>query len=926
MVKLSMKRTRTLWYSPFQGLMLMVFLLVNTGCSKVELRFNKLLVEYAENPINIDIPNPRFSWIIASAGRNQTQQAFRLFVASSGKLLSEKDADLWDSGKISSSETLQHEYGGRPLETNHKYYWKAHLWDGKGKKWESPVAWFETANLENRDWKASWIGNGPSQQPLPDHGFFGNRKEEAVMEDTVIHNGRSLLLRKEVSLSKKVRSAKAFVTGLGYYEFFVNGRRAGDYVLNPAKTPYHRFILYDGCDITGLLQKGKNVLGLHLGNGWYNPYKNWWNQYRMQWFGHKKALAQIHVVYNDGSEQVIVTDESWKWADGPVLFNCVYDGEVYDGNSELPGWNSTGFDESAWKPVTVFENPVAGLVSQRMPPIQVNQDILPREIKVAFPGMKVFDMGQNFGGWVSVKAKGKKNIRLKIRFAEDIHEDGTIDASSNENARATAEYIMKGQGIEKYEPSFTFFGFRYVEITSGNEPYELVELKGRVVHSANEQTGFFECDNELVNKIHKATVWSQKSNMMGYPMDCPQRDERLGWMGDAQVTAEEALFNFDMARFYENWLEGIKENQDKKTGDLPIISPQPYMPDEGIEWSSTYIMLSWLHYQNFGDTRFLASHYPVMKKYMEYLATKAKDHILPMGWIGDWGSLVKGWKEGHPESVPTAYYFLNAGILSKIAGKLGFPDDEAQYRQLAGNIREAYNKKYLNAETGNYLGGTQMDNAFPLCLGLVPDSLKSKVLANLIKDISDNGYHLTTGVLGTKYMPEALAQMGRADVAWKIINQKTYPGWNEMMKKYTTTCEFWTLKQSKNHVMMGSIDAWFYKYLAGIQLNDTSHGYRSFTIKPQVFDDLNHVNARIETIRGTVSSQWESTPDLFTLKVEIPFGCSATLYIPGNQNDTLTERNHPINEIPEIKYLGYNEHAFMVKVNSGRYIFEVKKQ
>ncbi len=919
--------------SAISGMVLISIVLVSgifipVSCSLNEqsnLIFNKMLVEYAENPINLDEAHPRFSWIIYSGKRNQKQLAYRILVASSSDKLKENQSDLWDSGKIESGETIQHEYAGQDLKSAQKYFWKVIVWDGAGIEHESQISRFETAILDSAEWKADWIGNGPKSEPLPEKGFYGNRKEQAGMKDSITHNGNSLLLRNEVNLSKKIKSAKAFVTGLGYYEFFINGQRVGGHVLSLAKTPYHKYILYDTFDVTSLLTEGTNAFGIHLGNGWYNPYKKWWNQYRMQWFGSKKAMAQIHITYTDGSTQIISTDKDWKWADGPVIYNCVYDGEVYDANLEQKGWNAINFNDSDWKAVTVCSPVKARLVSQRMPAIKVNESILPEEIKVSVDGMKVFDMGQNFSGWVNIKAKGNKNTRLRIRFAEDIHQDGTIDATSNENAKATAEYIMKGNGIEEYEPAFTFFGFRYVEITSENVPFELLDIKGKVVYSANQQTGSFECDNPLVSKIHKATVWSQKSNMMGYPMDCPQRDERLGWLGDAQVTAEEAMFNFDMALFYENWLDGIRENQDEKTGDLPIISPQPYMPDQGIEWSSTYFTLLWQYYTTYGDKRILQKHYPAMKRFMAFLDSISKDLILPMGWIGDWGSMVKSWKEGQPESVPTAFYFWNARIMADVTEVLGNKADQEYFRKLSADIREKYNKTYLNTETGNYNDGSQMANAFPLYLGIVPEDMQQKVLDNLVNDIVvNNSGHLTTGVLGTKYMPEALAQNGRADVAWGIINQKTSPCWNEMMKKYTTVCEFWTLKQSKNHVMMGSIDAWFYKYIAGIQLDDENTAFAEFQVKPLMLDSLGKGKAQIETIRGKVRSEWVKNPGLFTLKLEVPFNTTAIVFLPGNEIDVVLEGGSLLKKVDGIEYLGYKDGAHRMKVHSGNYQFVVQ--
>jgi alpha-L-rhamnosidase len=557
-----------------------------------------------------------------------------------------------------------------------------------------------------------------------------------------------------------------------------------------------------------------------------------------------------------------------------------------------------------------------------MPAIKVQEIFKPQEINISKTYSRVFDMGQNFAGWARITTKGTKNTLLKLRFAEDIYPNGTLDTTSNEHANATAEYILKGDSIETYETHFSFFGFKYVEISAENGPLNLLTIEGCAIYSGNKPTGDFECNNLLVNKIHRATVWSQKSNMLGYPMDCPQRDERLGWLGDAQVTADEAMYNFNMALFYQNWLAGIRENQDTATGDIPIISPRPYIRDTGIEWSSTYPVLLWKYYINYGDKRILAEHYATMKRYMHFLDNQATGLILPSGWIGDWGSMAKGWKEGDPKSVPTAYYYWDAVIMAKVAAILGNRADHDHFTKLTTAIAVKYNAKFLDSNTVNYEDGSQMANAFPLYLGIVPEKIRPRVLDNLVKDIvANNNTHLTTGVLGTKYMPEALAQLGRADVAWRIINQKTAPSWNDMMRLYTTVCEFWTLKQSKNHVMMGSIDAWFYKYIGGIQADENYPAYSSFTIKPPLLDSLNSAKSQLETLRGMISAEWKKERGQFSMKVQVPFNTSATIYIPGKEGGTVTENGLLVKRLKGVSYLGFHAGYHVVHVPSGNYEF-----
>ncbi len=911
------------------GSTLMILLLLSLLTSlkaENQLVFSKLTVDYSQSPIDITDSHPRFSWIISSTARNQAQQAFQILVSSTASNLAHDKGDLWDSGKIISDQTIQHAYQGLALKSFATYFWKVVIWDHSNKRYACKTAKFETAFLSDELWKASWIGNVPAYNSLPAEGFFKDVKQQDP-KDSVSHDGKSLLLRREVKLEKVVKSAKAFITGLGFYEFYINGQRVGDHVLAPAKTPYNHYVLYDTYDVSAFVHAGLNAFGIHLGNGWYNPYKKWWNDYRMQWFGAKKAIAQIRIEFQDGSIQWVNTDNKWNWALGPVTYNCVYDGEIYDASLAHKGWSKPGYDASSWQKAISVDLPATRLVSHRMPAIKIHEIFKPKELVTPQKGVRIFDMGQNFAGWIHIIGQGSKNTIIKFRFAEDLNADGTLDITSNEHANASAEFRMSGDAIESYRPSFTYFGFKYVEVKVLNGPFKLLTLNGEAVYSDNSQTGQFNCSNQLVNKIHKATVWSQKSNMMGYPMDCPQRDERLGWFGDAQVTAEEAMSNFDMALFYQNWFEGIRVNQDLKSGDIPIISPRPYILDQGIEWSSTYLIMAWQTYQQYGDRKILEDHYAAFKSYMLFLDRLAKDYILPKGWIGDWGSMVKGWKEGEPASVPTAYYFLNAQIMADIAQVLNNSDDQIYFKALSEKIKLAYNSNYLSKSTANYSDGSQMANAFPLFLGLVPSELKQRVLDNLVHDIVvKNNTHLTTGVLGTKYLPEALAQAGMGEVAWKLINQKTAPSWNDMMNKYTTMCEFWTLKQSKNHVMMGSIDAWFYKYIAGIQVEKKDPAFTSFLIKPLLLDSLNSAEATIETIKGSIGSSWKIENSRFALHVSVPFNTHATVYIPGDKKDLFLEGGLPLEQNADLKCIGYQEGAYVVRVPSGNYLFTREKR
>ncbi len=903
-----------------------IFLFLNMQCGQVKtLQFDRLLCEYAESPIDMDLKQPRVSWVMETTERGQAQSAFQIQLATTENLIVSGKPDMWDTGRLESSKTLHHTYAGIALESNTTYYWQVTVWDKDNKSITSDIASFTTTLLNESDWSAEWIGAGPENEPRSEKGFFMHRDEQYTLEDTVVHNGRSVLLRNELTCEKAIETARVFVTGLGFYELYINGDRVGDRVMAPAKTNYRKEVLYDTYDVTSMLKKGDNAVGMHLGNGWFNPYKAWWQDYRMQWFGAKRALLQMHIQYTDGTDKVFVTDKNWKTSPGPITFNCIYDGERYDATLEQPGWAETGFDDSAWQPVNRVEEPGGELLSHRMPPMRVVESRQPVRSWEVKPGVMMYDMGQNFTGWAKVALKGEKGTTIQIRFAEEVYDDSTLNITSNEHADAVAYYTLKGGAKEVYETRFSYYGFQFVEITAEPKLPQIESVQGQVVHTDNELIGSFECSNELINKIHKATVWSQRSNMIGYPMDCPQRDERLGWFGDAQVTAEEAMFNYDMTLFFDNWFSGIRGNQNEKTGDIPIISPRPYIWDEGIEWSSTYILMLWQYYRYYGDTRILAEHYDAMVRYMQFLDTISTDYIEPMGWIGDWGSMVKGWHEGEPESVPTAFYFLNAEILSKTAAILGKDADAQWFEDLAEQIKNAYNSAFFDPKTGNYNDGSQMANSFPLLLGIVPEQHQEQVLNNLVVDIVEkNNVHLTTGVLGTKYMFDALAEFDRFDVAYQLITQTTYPSWAEMMEKYNTMCEFWTLKQSHNHVMMGSIDAWLYKFLAGIQLDEEFPAYERFVIKPYLAEGLDYVQASTRTLRGMVESEWHINEKGYRHHVRVPFGATAKVYIPAEAGSTVFESGKPADTVKGVAFVGKKDDYRVFEIGSGVYEFEVK--
>jgi alpha-L-rhamnosidase len=881
------------------------------------LQVSVLRVDDAENPVGIDNSQPRFSWVLESSERNQRQTAYQLLVGTSAAVAPGK-ADLWDSGRVESGQSVHLVYGGKPLNARQRCYWKVRVWDAQTR----PTAWSPTGTWEmglRGEWKANWIGSGPAREPRPAAGFFKSQKELAAMGARIEFEGRSTLLRKTFTVSKSVRQARVYATGLGYYELFCNGRRVGDNVLSPPKSNYRKWVFYDVHDLTKVLQIGPNVLGVHLGNGWFNPYPKWWEPYRMQWFGSKRALLQLEVDYEDGTSERIVSDGSWKTAPGPVIAGCVYDGEVYDATQEHSGWHQPGTSEAGWQPANIVESPGGELVPCLMPPIRMNERIAPVALRQPRPGVHIFDLGQNFAGWVRLNLRGPRGTRVQLRHAEDLHPDGTLDVTSNERAQSTDLYVMKGEGLETYEPSFTFHGFRYVEVTGLKEAPRVQDLAGCVIHNICRNTGSFSCGNELVNRIHRAVLWSQRSNLMGYPMDCPQRDERLGWFGDAMTSVEEAMFNFDMAVFYREWLDGVRRNQNEYDGDISIISPRPYMTDEpDPTWSSAYILMVWQYYLHYGDRNFLAGHFDSMRRYLDFLGTQATNHILPKYWIGDWGTIVEGWKEGEPVSVSTAFYFLDAELVGKAAAVLGRGREAEKYRALAQNIRAAFNRAFFNKEKELYDSGTQFSNVFPLCLGMPDPGEESAILQNIVADLQRRNGHFNVGVLGAKYLIDGLTEYGREDLAYGLATQTGYPSWAAMLNEgRTTLSEFWDLHGSHNHIMMGSIDAWFFRTLAGIRIDETDPGFGHVVIKPFIPASLPFVKASIETVRGKLSVDWERQEKVFHLRVRIPVNSKATVSVPVGPDARLESD-------PALEPVRRENAASIFEVGSGVYEFRAR--
>lgn len=874
-----------------------------------ELVVGELRCEYTRNPLGLENRRPRLSWVLKGDRRGARQTAFEILVADNSATLHENHGNMWKSGKVISDSSFHVEYSGRALKSRVRYYWKVRVWDEFNHATEfSEASWWEMGLLEQLDWRAKWIGGGR-------------------------------LFRKEFTVDKRVTRARAYVSGLSYYEFRINGRKVGDRVLDPAPSMWEKRVYYAVYDVTDYLRVGNNTAGVILGRG-------------------KKSVAgtilQIEIECVDASRILVCTDESWFTSqEPPFVSDDLYDGESYDARLEKePRWDCPEFTEE-WKHCKKMEDaPIGRIVSSAFfPPIRVTQTLKPVATFTSSPGTFVIDFGQNISGWVRIRASGKRGTRIIMKFAELLNPDRTINSRTNRAAKSTDVFILKGEGLEEYEPHFTYHGFRYVEITGYPGVISTENVDGRVVHTDVESTGGFICSTEIINKIHTMTKWSQKSNLMGIPTDSPQRNERLGWLQDVLLSAEEAVYNFWMVGFFEKFLWDIADSQ-LDDGSIPDVVPshgERYPADSTC--GATYAAIAYALYVFYGDRRALEEHYERIKRWVEYESSRTVGYILDLGKYGDWCS------PGHvkPDETPstlisTFWHLENCMILAEISRLLGREDDSKKFKSRCELIRRAFNKRFLNRRKDrNYAhtqteqtlwsyGNTQTCNVLPLYLGIVPRENLDEVLRGLVDDvkITKDG-HLATGIIGTRFIFETLIRYGQPELALRIATQVTYPSFGYMANQGATTLwERWEYltgngMNSHNHVMFGSIDAWFYKSLAGMSPDPLHPGFQHFSIEPCVVRDLESAVCSIDAMLGQIRVEWRTTGSSFKLNVTVPPNATATIYIPtlGMKNVRLKEgrqdfwENGRVSTLPPgvAKAREDFEKGIKVELTSGAYSF-----
>jgi len=907
-------------------------------------------VEFDPAPIALDKPKPRFTWILNLEGRARKQSAYQILVASSMQILNTDEGDIWNSGLVASAQSAQVSYKGIPLESNRAYFWKVRIKDETGKLHPyGKTGTFNTGLFGEEEWTAVWIGKGDANEVHSDVDLFLTKTFSKEVQK-VIPDSRSPLFRKEFRIEKKVRRARVFVAGLGLYELRLNGKKVGNSVLAPARTDFRKRVLYDTYDVSAELNTGLNALGIMLGNGWFNGQKKYWG-WQHQWYGSPRVILQLEIEYADGSKSRVMTDGNWKSSWSPITFNCLYDGEHYDAQLEEKNWDKPGFDEQHWDYANVVRPPGGKLSSALHEPGLVTQIIKAVAVTEARPDTFVFDLGQNIAGWVRLKVQGPAGTKVKLKFAERIYPNGKIDPSSARAAIQEDQYTLNGQGIEVFEPRFTYHGFQYIQVTGYPGKPALEAIEGRFIQNAVKPAGSFDCSNDLINRIHLCTVQSQRSNIqMGVPTDDTQRPERLGWGADALMTAQEAMFNVDIPRIYTKWFQDNRDQQDH-LGRISCIVPRAGI-EEDMVWSSAFVIMPWYQYVYYGDTAVLAENYASIIRYLNYQSSQGRADIKPkeegenpifgeptlfpylsghlqQSQWGDHLSLAKGYKgrSGLPLSITTAFYYHDVQIAEKMAGVLGKKDHQDRFRLIAGEIRNAFNNKFLHKQEGYYDDRSQAAQTWPLFFDMVPKELEKPVMNTLVEDIIETHKgHPSTGYVGTKYLLDLLTKKGRQDIVWNMVLKTDFPSWAYFLRDgRTTITEAWTGGGSQNHLTLGAaIDTWFYYVLAGINPDESAPGFKKFTIKPFIPEnDLEWVNASIHTMHGKISSAWQKKTGGFNIEVTVPVNTTATLYIPAAPGAIITESGIPVLQAKGIKPLASADNKSVFELGSGTYSFSV---
>lgn len=860
------------------------------------IRVTSCKTEYTYNPIGLDVLKPRLFWQLQAAHSDVVQSAYQIRVATSPDKLEDNQADMWDSGKVNSNASTHVQYEGKPLHSEGAYHWQVRIWDGADERsdWSETSYWM-MGILSRGEWKAKWIGR---------------KSEEGLLMQP------SPYFRKQFEVKKKVRRAIAYATALGVYELNLNGERFGDRFA-PGWTDYNVRVQVQAVDLTDQIKVGENVFGVILGDGWYAGTVGFLGD---KVYGERPFfLMQVSIDYEDGTNERIITDHSWATNRGPIQYSDMIKGETYDAREELIGWHEPSYDDSSWEMPDVRAGYNGLLVAAIEPPIRITQTMKPISINKTASGTYIYDMGQNMVGWTSVKVQGERGTELILSHAEMLNPDGSLYIENLREACQQNHYILNGKGLESYEPHFTFHGFRYVELIGFPGEPDLDTIEGKVVHSDTQVAGKLTTSDPMVNQLYSNITWGQRGNFLSVPTDCPQRDERLGWTGDAQIFARTAAYNMDVSRFFSKYVWDMVDCQ-QPSGAFTDVAPDAgwiryknwstrlnwFAPDNS-GWGDAGVIIPWTIYLMYGDTRILETHYEAMVKWVNYLKNTTDELVRP-GYANyaDWLSIGA---DTPNEVLASAYFAYSTKLLAQIAGVLGKIEDANHYQVLFDDIAKAFRKAFV-AEDGRIHGDTQTVYVLALQFGILTENQSKQALEHLVTDIQGRGNRLSTGFLGVGYLLPALTDNGSSDVAYKLLQQEAFPSWMYSIKHGATTIwerwDGWTEDQgfqtpsmnSFNHYSLGSVGEWMFRYMAGIEADPEQPGFQHVIIRPKPGGNLSWVKASYESLYGCIKVEWQlSDEGNFRLHVDVPANTTATIHMP-------------------------DQAATLQKIGSGSYVFE----
>ncbi|MHA1379483.1 MAG: glycoside hydrolase family 78 protein [Candidatus Helarchaeota archaeon] len=905
-----------------------------------------LRCEYLINPLGIDVLNPRLSWILESTDRSQKQKqtAYHILVASSKEILEQNKGDIWDTNKVTSDKSIHIEYKGSILESSKYYYWKVKVWDKDDNMsdWSQSAFW-SMGLLKRSDWKAKWIGPPPKK-------ISRIRKKLPKKYDPLP------LLRKNFEIMGKIKRAIVYVTALGEYELYLNGKRVGDHLLAPEWTDYDFRVQYQTYDVTDLVREGENIIGAILADGWYMGNLGPGLTFIHHYYGNdRRLLMQMSVEQVDGKIEEIITDSDWKILEnGPIESSDHFMGETYNMQKEPEGWDRIGFDDSIWSSVTVDLNIKKKMVSQMNEPIRKIKEIKPIEVSEPKPGVFIFNLGQNIAGWCKIKLDEnvcEENATIILRHGEMLNPDGTLYTKNLRRAKAIDKYILKNNKERVFHPHFTYHGFQYVEVTGlkkGIKP-DLDLITGCAISSDVRRVSSFECSDDTANKLWKNILWTQIDNLISVPTDCPQRNERMGWMGDAQVFCQTSIFNMDMAAFYTKWIQDIRDGQ-YKNGKYPDMVPDPMrksiigkIMNGAPAWTDCGIILPWDVYLNYDDKKLIETHYKSAKRLIDFIKSKNPNLIWKKSRgfnYNDWLNGDKIKTKGYPRKgaeIPkdifsTAFFAHSTEILSKMANVIGLEKDSKYYANLARRIKNKFVKKFVSKD-GIIKGDTQAGYAIALHFNLLPNELRPKAVNNMIKAIEKYDRRISTGFCTTLPMMLELTRWGHNNVAYELFLSRKFPSWFYMIEQGATTMwERWDgyvkgrgfqnkMMNSFNHYAYGSVGEWVFKTILGIDLDENRPGYKHITIRPWPCGSITWAKGHYDSIRGKIAISWALNGENFKLEVSIPPNTTATVFIPAKNAENVTENGNLISDSEDLKFVKYENNNAIYEIASGKFNF-----